>query len=91
VTLAGDDLVRVLTMESSVTEWFTHPAAGPALVEALTATMPGDAASPEEQAMMLQMIGSMPMRRFATDFGRALPPDLLDRLVAESAAAHRRA
>ncbi|MGY1782367.1 glycoside hydrolase family 3 C-terminal domain-containing protein [Geodermatophilus sp. SYSU D01036] len=87
VTLAGDDLVRVLTMESSVGEWFTHPAAGPALVEALTATMPADAASPAEQAVVLQMIGSMPMRRFATDFGAALPQDLLDRLMAETAAA----
>jgi beta-glucosidase len=86
VTLTGDHLVQALTMDSSVAEWFTHPAAGPALVEALTATMPADAASPEEQAMMLQMVGSMPMRRFATDFGAALPQDLLDRLVAESAA-----
>ncbi|MGY1787094.1 glycoside hydrolase family 3 C-terminal domain-containing protein [Geodermatophilus sp. SYSU D00698] len=87
VTLAGDDLVRVLTMDSSVAEWFTHPAAGPALVEALTATMPADAASPADQAVVLQMIGSMPMRRFATDFGAALPRDLLDRLMAETAAA----
>ncbi|MGY1727896.1 glycoside hydrolase family 3 C-terminal domain-containing protein [Geodermatophilus sp. SYSU D01062] len=87
VTLAGDDLVRVLTMESSVGEWFTHPDAGPALVEALIATMPAGAASPAEQAVMLQMIGSMPMRRFATDFGAALPQDLLDRLMAETAAA----
>jgi beta-glucosidase len=89
VGLAGDGLVRVLTLQSSVAEWFTHPAAGPALVEALTATVPGDAASPEEQAMMLQMVGSMPMRRFAADFGAALPQGLLDRLVAESAAARR--
>ncbi|PRY48488.1 beta-glucosidase [Geodermatophilus tzadiensis] len=87
VTLAGDELARVLTMDSSVAEWFTHPAAGPALVEALTATMPADAASPADQAVMLQMIGSMPMRRFAADFGSALPTDLLDRLVAETAAA----
>ncbi|MGR7023121.1 glycoside hydrolase family 3 C-terminal domain-containing protein [Geodermatophilus sp. URMC 62] len=87
VTLAGDDLVRVLTLESSVAEWFAHPAAGPALVEALTAALPADAASPDEQAVMLQMVGSMPMRRFAADFGAALPADLLDRLVAETAAA----
>ncbi|SFP79390.1 beta-glucosidase [Geodermatophilus dictyosporus] len=87
VALAGDDLVPVLTMDSSVAEWFTHPAAGPALAEALTASLPADAASPGDQAMVLQMIGSMPMRRFATDFGAALPADLLDRLVAETAAA----
>ncbi|MGY1680994.1 glycoside hydrolase family 3 C-terminal domain-containing protein [Geodermatophilus sp. SYSU D01176] len=86
VTLAGDDLVRVLTLQSSVAEWFTHPAAGPALVEALTATMPAGAASPEEQAVLLRMVGSMPMRRFAADFGAALPQGLLDRLMAETAA-----
>jgi beta-glucosidase len=33
-------------------------------------------------AGMLQMIGSMPMRRFAADFGAAIPPAELDRLVA---------
>ncbi|WP_448640331.1 glycoside hydrolase family 3 C-terminal domain-containing protein [Geodermatophilus sp. URMC 63] len=87
VPLAGDDLVRVLTLDSSVAEWFAHPAAGPALVEALTAALPADAASPGDQEVMLRMIGSMPMRRFAADFGSALPADLLERLVAETAAA----
>ncbi|SDC89736.1 beta-glucosidase [Geodermatophilus telluris] len=87
VALAGDDLVRVLTMESSVAEWFAHPAAGPALAAALAESLPADAASPGDRELLLRMVGSMPMRRFATDFGSALPAGLLDRLAAETAAA----
>jgi beta-glucosidase len=85
VTLAGDDLVRELTMESSVAEWFEHPVAGPPLLEGFLASMPDGAA--EMHAGMLQMIGSMPMRRFAADFGSAIPAEELDRLMAAARAA----
>jgi beta-glucosidase len=33
------------------------------------------------------MIGSMPMRRFAADFGAAIPAGELDRLIATAQAA----
>jgi beta-glucosidase len=79
VTLAGDEIVPELTMESSVAEWFEHPVAGPQLLAGLLATMPDGAA--EMHAGMLQMIGSMPMRRFAADFGAAIPATELDRLI----------
>jgi beta-glucosidase len=36
---------------------------------------------------MLQMIGSMPMRRFTADFGSAIPTEELDRLMAAAEAA----
>ena len=36
---------------------------------------------------LLQMIGSMPMRRFAADFGSAIPAGELDRLIATAQAA----
>jgi beta-glucosidase len=79
VTLAGDTVVPELTLGSSVAEWFEHPVVGPQLLEGFLASMPDGAA--EMHAGMLQMIGSMPMRRFAADFGAAIPPAELDRLV----------
>jgi beta-glucosidase len=85
VTLAGDDVIPELTLHSSVAEWFEHPVAGPQLLEGFLATMPEGAA--EMHAEMLQMIGSMPMRRFAADFGAAIPSSELERLIAAARAA----
>ncbi|GAA4736340.1 glycoside hydrolase family 3 C-terminal domain-containing protein [Modestobacter marinus] len=85
LTLAGDEIVPELTLQSSVAEWFEHPVAGPQLLEGFLATMPEGAA--EMHAGMLQMIGSMPMRRFAADFGAAIPTDELERLMAAARAA----
>jgi len=47
--------------------------------------MPDGAAEMHEG--MLQMIGSMPMRRFAADFGSAIPAAELDRLMVAARAA----
>jgi beta-glucosidase len=47
--------------------------------------MPDGAA--EMHAGMLQMIGSMPMRRFVADFGAAIPSGELERLMADARAA----
>ncbi|MGY1857004.1 glycoside hydrolase family 3 C-terminal domain-containing protein [Modestobacter sp. SYSU DS0290] len=85
VTLAGDEIVPELTLQSSVAEWFEHPVAGPQLLEGFLATMPEGAA--ETHAGMLQMIGSMPMRRFVADFGAAIPGEELERLMAAARAA----
>jgi beta-glucosidase len=80
VTLAGDQVVPELTLESSVEEWFAHPVAGGPLLAGFLASMPDGAA--EMHAGMLSMIGSMPMRRFAADFGSAIPAAELERLLA---------
>jgi beta-glucosidase len=85
VTLAGDDLVPELTLESSVAEWFEHPVAGAPLLAGFLASMPDGAG--EMHAGMLQMIGSMPMRRFVADFGAAIPAADLERLMADARAA----
>jgi beta-glucosidase len=85
VTLAGDDVVPELTLESSVEEWFAHPMVGAQLLKGFLAALPEDAA--EMHDSLLQMIGSMPMRRFAADFGAAIPAGELDRLIATAQAA----
>jgi len=85
VTLAGDRIVPELTLDNSVEDWFAHPVAGAPLLEGFLASMPDGAA--EMHAGMLSMIGSMPMRRFAADFGSAIPAEELDRLIAAARAA----
>ncbi|MGZ4567573.1 MAG: glycoside hydrolase family 3 C-terminal domain-containing protein [Blastococcus sp.] len=84
-TLTGDDVVPHLTLQSSVAEWFGHPVIGAQLLEGFLATMPDG--SGEMHAGMLQMIGSMPMRRFAADFGSAIPSTELERLMEQAHAA----
>jgi beta-glucosidase len=85
LTLAGDDVVPELTLTSSVGEWFGHPVVGTQLLERFLAAVPGDGA--DRQQSLLRMIESMPMRRFAADFGTALPAGELDRLIAAAQAA----
>ncbi len=87
VTLAGDDVVPELTLGSSVAEWFEHPVVGQQLLEGFLATMPEGAGRLHTD--MLRMVGSMPMGRFASDFGAAIPAAELDRLMAEAKAARR--
>ena len=88
VTLVGDDVVPALTMSSSVSEWFEHPVVGARFLERFLAAMPGGAA--DQHDGMLRMIGSMPMRRFATDLGQVLPVVELELLMAEAQAARAR-
>jgi beta-glucosidase len=85
VTLAGDDVVPELTLTSSVAEWFEHPVVGAELLKGFLTALPEDAA--ENHGSLLRMIGSMPMRRFAADFGSAVPDGELDRLIATAQAA----
>jgi beta-glucosidase len=83
VTLTGDDLLRELSLASPVAEWFAHPVAGPALAEELARSSDGPRAG--LQVELLQMVGSMPMRRFVVDMGADIPVHLLERLVEEAA------
>jgi beta-glucosidase len=85
VSLAGDVIVPELTLHSSVGEWFAHPVVGAQLLEGFLAALPGDAA--ELNRTLVQMIDSMPMSRFVADFGGAIPPGELDRLIAAAQAA----
>jgi beta-glucosidase len=90
LTLAGDDLVPVLTLDSALGEWVAHPVVGAALVEGFAAWLP-DLPPPSTEAGlgMLRMVSSMPMRRFAADLGSSIPAGELDRLLERAAAARR--
>ncbi|MGK5114149.1 glycoside hydrolase family 3 C-terminal domain-containing protein [Geodermatophilus sp. CPCC 205506] len=88
LTLAGDDLVPALTLESAVGEWLTHPVVGPVVAERFPVWLPHlPPPATSEGHLVLQMLGSMPMRRFVSDLGATVPAGELEGLVARAAAA----
>jgi beta-glucosidase len=82
VTLAGDLLVRELTMQSTVGDWFSHPVVGPALMAGLTASMtPEQAEQAEQNPDGLKMVESMPMQQFLVFTNGAIPAEALEQLI----------
>ncbi len=82
VALTGDALVRELTMESTVGDWFGHPVVGPALMAGLTASMtPEQAAQAEQNPEGLKMVESMPMQQFLVFTNGAIPVEALEQLI----------
>ncbi|MGA4544182.1 glycoside hydrolase family 3 C-terminal domain-containing protein [Uniformispora flossi] len=65
LTLTGDVIARPLSLDSTVSDWFTHPVVGPELVTRLSAGMPEQTPEQaEENARMMRMVDSMTMRQF---------------------------
>ncbi|MFE4079123.1 fibronectin type III-like domain-contianing protein [Paenarthrobacter sp. YIM B13468] len=82
VTLAGDSIIRELTMDSTVGDWFAHPAVGPALMVGLTASMTEEQAKQaQENNDQLKMVESMPMQQFLAFTNGAFPPEALQSLM----------
>jgi len=82
VTLTGDAIVRELTMESTVGDWFGHPVVGPQLMAGLAASMsPEQAAQAEQNADGLRMVESMPMQQFLVFTNGAIPIEALEQLI----------
>ncbi|WP_182905909.1 glycoside hydrolase family 3 C-terminal domain-containing protein [Microbispora sp. H13382] len=79
IGLDGDAAVPVVSLDSTLGEWLSHPHAGPALLKVLTA---GRSERPaEHDADGLRMASSMPMGRFLTFAGIDLPRETLRELV----------
>jgi len=88
VTLTGDEIIPVLSLDSSVGAWVRHPVVGPEIIESFPTWLPElPPPSTEEGLGFLRMVGSMPMRRFVADMGSAIPSGDLDRFLAAAAAA----
>ncbi|WP_127473291.1 glycoside hydrolase family 3 C-terminal domain-containing protein [Microbacterium sulfonylureivorans] len=82
VTLAGDAVIRELTMDSTVGDWFSHPVVGPALMAGLQASMtPEQAEQAAQNPDALKMVESMPMQQFLVFTNGALPVDSLEQLI----------
>ncbi|MCL8014905.1 glycoside hydrolase family 3 C-terminal domain-containing protein [Streptomyces sp. AS02] len=85
--LAGDQLAKPLTLDSTVEEWFGHPASGPALMEAMAAGMTEEqAAAAAENQDAMRMVASMPMRQFLGFLPVPIPDEFLEQLMEMSRA-----
>ncbi|MFI0798619.1 beta-glucosidase [Amycolatopsis lurida] len=80
VTLAGDVIIPVLSIDSTVQQWFGHPIVGPELGKLLA----GQSNRVDSSVDWMRMVASMPMRQFAKLMayrGVELPTDALPRLI----------
>jgi len=82
VALTGDALVRELTMQSTVGDWFGHPVVGPQLMAGLAASLTAEQAEQAEQNPDgLKMVESMPMQQFLVFTNGAIPVEALEQLI----------
>ncbi|SKC69077.1 glycoside hydrolase family 3 C-terminal domain-containing protein [Okibacterium fritillariae] len=82
LALTGDVIIRPLTMDSTVGDWFAHPRVGPALMQGLTAGMSEEQAQQADQNPDgLKMVESMPMQQFLAFTGGAFPVEMLEQLM----------
>lgn len=85
IALTGDVINRVLSLDSTVGEWFTHPVVGPAIIEKITAGLTEEqAAQAQDTPDWLRMVDSLPMSQFTgflASAGAELPADTLAELV----------
>lgn len=82
ISLAGDVILRPLTLESTLGEWLRHPAVGPAMMQVLAP----DTAETEPVDEGLKTVESMPMQQFLAFTGDAFPLEMLEQLMERSAA-----
>ncbi|MQY30945.1 beta-glucosidase [Nocardia aurantia] len=78
VTLAGDALVRALTLNSTLQEWVDHPVVGPVLVDTLGSELLAAAVQPDK----LRVIGSVPMQKVVNIIAGDVPAGAVDSLMA---------
>ncbi|MGY6652946.1 glycoside hydrolase family 3 C-terminal domain-containing protein [Amycolatopsis sp. TRM77291] len=85
ITLAGDVIIPVLSIDSTVEEWFGHPIVGPELGQLLAANLTdGQSKQARDSADWMRMVASMPMRQFTKLMayrGVELPTDALPQLI----------
>ncbi|MER6492865.1 beta-glucosidase [Streptomyces griseorubiginosus] len=86
--LPGDRLVRPLTLDSPIRDWFGHPRIGPALTSTMLSglTAEEEAAAADSNAVALRLLSSMAMRQFLGFLPRQIPYELLEKLMEMSTA-----
>ena len=85
ITLTGDVVIPELTLDSTVSDWFTHPIVGATLLEELTAGLTDEqrAGLPADPDL-LRAVASMPIRQALRMLGGPVPEATLERLMARS-------
>ena len=82
ITLPGDSIVRELTLDSTVGDWFGHPLVGPLLMQGMTANMTEEQAQQAvENPDQLKMVESMPMQQFLAFTQGAIPAEALEQMM----------
>ncbi|MET0713934.1 MAG: glycoside hydrolase family 3 C-terminal domain-containing protein [Mycetocola sp.] len=82
ITLTGDSIVRELTLDSTVGDWFGHPLVGPLLMQGMTAGMSEEQAQrAAENPDQLKMVESMPMQQFLAFTKGAIPAEALEQMM----------
>ncbi|MEV0228137.1 glycoside hydrolase family 3 C-terminal domain-containing protein [Nonomuraea sp. NPDC050786] len=82
VELAGEVILKQLSLDSSVGDWFAHPVVGPMLMGHIAATMtPEQQAQAAEHADMLRMIESLPMYQFISPMGVQIPAETVQEMI----------
>jgi beta-glucosidase len=86
--LAGDNLLRPLTLDSASGEWFGHPTVGPALATAMMSGLTKEQADAavEGNGDALRLLSSMAMRQFVGFLPRPIPDEVLEQLMKMSEA-----
>ncbi|GGO14547.1 glycoside hydrolase family 3 C-terminal domain-containing protein [Microbispora bryophytorum] len=79
IGLGGDSVVPVVSLDSTLGEWLSHPLAGPALLRVLSGGKSRRTEEDDENG--LRMASSMPMGRFLTFAGIDIPHATLRELV----------
>jgi beta-glucosidase len=87
IVLKGDSVVRTLTMDSTVGDWFGHPVVGPLLTKDMTAGLSEEQAAHGDSSQELKMVESMPMQQFLAFMAGAIPTASLEHYMALSTAA----
>ncbi|MBD7996715.1 glycoside hydrolase family 3 C-terminal domain-containing protein [Arthrobacter sp. Sa2CUA1] len=82
IALAGDSIIRELTMDSTVGDWFAHPVVGPQLEAGLAASLTEEQAQQaQSNSDHLKMVESMPMQQFLAFTNGAFPAEVLESLM----------
>lgn len=84
LTLTGDEIVRPVSLDSTVGEWFAHPVVGPMILEKVLGGMGGQAEQARDNPEVMRMLAALTMRQFANFLataGNAIPPDDLAELA----------
>lgn len=78
ITLAGDEIIVELTLDTPMGDWFDHPRVGQQVMDSLGFS------SATVSAEQLAMMASMTMRQFLNISGLPIPADVLDELMLAS-------
>ena len=87
VALDGDELPRLLSLQSDVAEWLAHPTAGPALANELNPIMAASGQQLDDDSDGTRMVLSMPMNQILSILGGAIDGDWLVSLLEQPAEA----